>query len=163
MPNCELFYTVIDGKGQKSRVTFPCTVPTLDDALLAVGAVGELLDPLLTGGIVDAGFTMKADTATFSTAAALLSDVQEGARFVWSTALNFLKSVRLPTFDEALIVESSTAVDLDDTDVFALVTAVTDGIDLSGLGSIGLATFTTTHAEDLVDLQSAVEDWGKNR
>lgn len=163
MPFCTLYLTVADEKGEKSNVNFPCNLPTLDDIEPALNALADLVDPLITGGIVSAGVSLAVDLTTVQTIADALSDVQEGARFVFRSVGNFIKSVRLPTFDESLIVGGTSVVDLDDLDVFAFVTAITDGIDLSSVGGTGLVTFQTIHAEDLTDLDKATEDWGRNR
>lgn len=162
--NCELYYTVVDAKGNKSRMTFPCTAPDYTDIPLIAVALGELLDPMINGGITAAGWTVAVDLGSVVNIASLTSDVQEGARFVFKTALGFLKSVRLPAVVETIFAANSPNVDLTDTDVSAFVSAITDGIDTSGLGgSVGLGTFGTTRFEDLTALETAVEDWGRNR
>lgn len=162
--SCELFYTVVDAKNNKSRMTFPCTVPEYTDIPLVAVALAELLDPMINGGIENAGWTMSVDLGTVNAIAAATSDVQEGARFVFKTALGFLKSVRLPAVVETIFATGSPDVDLTDTDVMAFNSCIVDGLDTAVLGgSVGLASFGTTRYEDLTTLVTATEDWGKNR
>ena len=162
--NCEIYYTIQDGKGDKSKMAFPCTLPDYSDIPLVAVALGELIDPLVSGGIVDVGFGVKVDTPTLTSIANLASDVQEGARFVWRTVTGFFKSSRMPTVVETIFNEGEPSVDLTNTDVFNFNSAITDGFDTGLLGgSVGLATFGTTRSEDRVALEGAAEDWGRNR
>lgn len=163
MPNVELFFTIKDNKGDKSRVTFPAVIDTLDDAQYAIDALGALIDPLIVGGFVNAGITLVGDVSGLTTAAGATSDVQEGARFVFSTAEGYLKSARLPTFDEAFIISGSPNVDTVDADVAAFVTAITSGLSLVGAGGAGSINFSDYRFVDLTTLESAKEDWGRNR
>ena len=110
-----------------------------------------------------AGARIEIALTTVQTVADVMADVQEGARFVFATANGFLKTVRLPTFLETLMLPGSRLVDTGNSDVFAFTTAITDGIDLTAAGGTGICTFRTTHREDLDTFKKASEDWGRNR
>lgn len=163
MPNVEIFFTIQDAKGDKSRMTIPAVIDTLDDAQYAIEEMGALIDPLVNGGFVSAGVTLIGDVSGLGTSPAAVSDVQEGARFVFQTADPYYKSLRLPTFDEAYLIAGSPDVDTTDADVSAFVTMMTTGINLTAAGGTGSVAPSDYRFEDLVGLTSAKEDWGKNR
>ena len=163
MPNVEFYFVLEDNKGDKSKMTIPAILDDLGDIQVAIEEMGALIDALVIGGFVSAGVTIVGDVSGLNTAAAATSDVQEGARFVFATDDPYLKSVRLPTFDEAFIISGSKNVDTTDADVAAFVTMMTTGMSLVGAGGTGSVAPTDYCFVDLTTLKSAKEDWGRNR
>lgn len=159
-----LYYTLQDADGDPSTVEIPLQSSTaLAQAALAVEVMWDLINPLVTGTLVAAGFKVEASIGTFTNAAAnVLSDVQEKAEFAFRTVNGFLKRLNLPTFDETLFAGggSSKEVDITDSDVLAFTAAMTAGFEASTGNTV---TPVDSRNEDLVTLVSAVENWGKRR
>ena len=158
-----LFYVVQDGNGDTSRIEIDLPTGTaIANVLSAVGAFGALLNPLLTGGLLSAGFTVEVDiSGTWGPIAQLLSDVQEKAEFVVRTANGFLKRLNLPTIDESLFASggSSTELDLADDDVAAFVAALEDGVTVNAT----VVAPVDSRGDDLVTVIKGRENWGKRR
>lgn len=159
-----VYFNIVDDKGDTSTVEIPFpTATALTDLPLLVTAFGALIDPLVSGGLRDAGVRFSVAVPGFSGVAGSLSDVQEKGEFVLRTAGNFLKRLNLPTFIETLILPTSKQIDVSDTDVAAFVTALEDGINLSGAGGSGVVQPCDYRGDDLATLESALENWGKRR
>jgi hypothetical protein len=159
-----VYYTIVDDKGDKSTVEVPLPDATaLTDVEIFVEQMGLLIDPLVQGGIVGAGFRVEASVASFTNVASTIADVQEKGRFLFRTAGNWLKSLSLPTFSDLLINPGSNTVDETDTDVAAFITAMEDGIDLSGAGGSGVIQPSDYRGDDIATLEKAVEAWGNAR
>jgi len=158
----EMYFIVVDAKGDRSTVTIPIpNTVALTDLSDAVTDMAELISAVVTGGIVGAGVRIEVDVSSVvTTVAGAISDVQEKARFVFRGENGFLKSLGLPTFSEDLFVAASTAVDLTDTNVAAFVTAMTDGYTVT---STNLISPGDVRGDDLESLESAQEAWGKAR
>lgn len=161
-----VYFTIEDEKRQAStlEIPFPDAVGLANIPAL-VQTVGDVLEPLLSGRIRNAGVRVEVDTSTFGWAAvaSLTADVQEGARFVFRTIGNFLKSLRLPTFNESKILATTDNVDTTDTDVAAFVAGMTGGFDLTGNGGTGTASPADYRGEDLTAFVSAKENFTRSR
>lgn len=158
------YYTVDDDKGDKSTIEIPIpSATTLSDVPLFVSAMGDLIEAIVQGGITAAGARIEVDTSGWTDVASSVADVQEKALFVFRTALNNIKKVHLPTFPDLLFNAGSDSVDLTDTDVAAFVTAMEDGIDLTGAGGTGIVQPSDYRDEDVDHLEKATEAWGKKR
>lgn len=159
-----LFYTIADADGDKSRVEFqvdPTNVTILNAPTLMVD-VWNLMNPLINGQLISAGFTVEADISAYTNVIpGALADVQEKAEFVFRTAGGFLKRINLPTFVETLFGSSgaSSEVNLADTNVAAFVTAIVDGITVGGDDIL----FQDTRGDEIASLSVARENWGKRR
>jgi len=91
-----------------------------------------LIDDLIDGKIVGAGWVLTSTLPSGMKAAAEeFSDVEEGARFTFTTLIPFKTSLRLPTFKESKMLPNSKQVDLTDGGVIAFVDAMEDGVTIS--------------------------------
>lgn len=150
-------YTVKDEKGNSSvmNMNIP-TATTAANAITFAQSFAGLLNAVITGQITAIGLgylvTLPGGLRTSPLGG---SDVEEGARFSFRTALNHLTRFRIPTFDESLILAGSKAVDLEDTAVDALVDAMTGG--LGGVSPVD------SRDEDVVSLDAAQEQFGQDR
>lgn len=159
-----VYYTIQDAKADKSTVEIPFPDSTdVADLIDQVGPIAVLINALVTGGLVAAGVKIEMDLSATGPAgfggwgpvASLASDVQEKATFALRTVLGNLKSLSLPTIDEAIMDVNSRLVDLGDAAVQAFVTFLEDGI-----GGVEPSDY---RGEDLFVLESASENWGKRR
>jgi hypothetical protein len=159
----EVYVIVQDAKGDKSTISIP--VPsdiTLTDIPEIVQDMTEFLVPMVTGGIVSAGLRVEVDVSGVSTTiAGAASDVQEKARFVFRGVNGFLKTLHIPTFLEDLFVAGTPDVDTTDVDVAAFVTVMEDGWLLDD--AVTAVEPCDIRGDDLEDLVTAVEAWGKAR
>lgn len=159
-----IYFTIQDGKGETSTVTIPFPDGTpLTDIPHLVQAFADLLDPLTTGGLLQAGARIIQDATGWIGTPSASADVQEKAEFILRTANGFLKRLNLPTFLESLFTPGSAVVDTADADVAAFVTALEDGVDLTGVGGSGVVQPCDLRGEDLVSLERAIENWGRRR
>lgn len=157
-----LFFTLQDGDGDKSTIEIPIPDATpLAAATALVPAAAALINPLVNGGLVSAGFTVTVDVPAFGPVAALISDVQEKAEFVFRTAGNFVKRLNLPTFVETFFTGggSGKEVDTTDPDVAAFVDFITDGVTVAAT----LVQPTDYRGDDIATLEAARQNWGKRR
>lgn len=155
-----LFYNIIDAKGLISRVEIDIpSATTLTNVVTLIPLVAELIQPLVSGGLQSAGFTVEVDvSAGFGVVAQLVSDVQEKAEFVFNTVGGFIKRLNLPTVLESIFVPGSAQVDTSDADVAAFVDFMTDGITAGAL----IQPVDSRNA-DILTLRAARENWGKRR
>lgn len=156
-----LFYTITDGDDQ-STIEIPVPDGTPLAAVTAlVPAAAALINPLINGGLLKAGFTVTVDVPTFGPVAALIADVQEKAEFVFRTAGGFVKRLNLPTFIETLFTGggSGKEVDTTDPDVAAFIDFMTDGITVAA----SLVQPTDVRGDDIETLSAARQNWGKRR
>jgi len=157
----QLNYTIQDAKGASSRLTLNfnedltvAQVQDLSDQIIA------LLDPLVTGGIMNAGAVLQLTIPAGVNIPAPASDVEEGARFIFNSVGGFKTAVRIPTFDETKISANSNAVNLVDTDVAAFVTAMVDGLTVTPPGT---ATGQDYRGVDITSISSARESFQRSR
>lgn len=159
-------YSVIDYKGARSntRVKVPASVSLTDIGIFAV-ELGKLFIPLINGNIASLSYTINLDLADLGSQGEITSDadVEEGARFSFQTAEGLATTLRIPTFDEALIQGTTRDVNTADTDVAAFVTAMTDGIDLVSAGGSGTVSPSNVHGSDVVSLVKALENFVSGR
>jgi hypothetical protein len=162
-----ILYTIEDrdGKDSNTEIKIPDSA-LLSNAAIFAAEMAQLIDPLIRGVIRRIGIAFLIDMAGVTgikTAALAGADVEEGAKFGFRTAANFFTGLRLPTFDEAFIIDGTDQVDTEDPDVAAFVTAMVSGIDLSGAGGTGTISPTTNREEDLVALTYAQESFTSSR
>ena len=152
--------TIADETGRTRPITVPLpTSVSPIDALLFAEALIPLIEPLVTGTLKDA--QVKVDVPFIGWAhVGTLSDVQEKGLFVFRTLGRFLKKLRLPTFLESKFLPQSRKVNLADADVAAFVTAMTNGIDLTGVGGSGVISPADRRGADLTGIDLASESWG---
>lgn len=129
-PIVSLFYGIQDAKGANStfRIKFPTST---DIAILKDFArtTGTMVDNLIKGLITDVSIGIGVESLPTTWKAAPLpdSDVEEGARFSWRTLVGSITGFRIPTFDEAHIVDGTREVDLADAAVDTFVDRITAG------------------------------------
>lgn len=129
-PHVFLVYSIQDAKGKISttKLNFPVNV---DIGVLQTFAASTatMINNIIKGKIVDAGIGIAVDlsSATIRATPDPNSDVEEGARFSWNSAVGAITSFRLPTFDEAFLVDGTKVVDTADATVDAFVDRITEG------------------------------------
>lgn len=156
-----ILYSVQDEKGKTSTTTInlPSAV-AFADATLFAAELAKLINPLIGGAITRIGIAFTVALPAGLRASPLAnSDVEEGARFQFSTTNGFFSGMRIPTFLESFITAGTKDVDLTDTDVAAFVAAMRDGIDLTGVGGSGTVQPSDSRDEDLAALSTAREQF----
>jgi len=160
-----------DAAGDKpgtSLVTVEIPLATTPaNAIAFAKGLADVVAPLMVGGIVGAGVTFEVDLSSLSLdeVGTALADVQEKAVFAFRTAANKLKRIGIPTFNENLLQGAGAYanVDLTDTDVQAFVTAMEDGILLTGYGGTGTVAPVDTNDSDLALLETATQAYSSRR
>lgn len=160
------FYTIADGDDDKSIVSLPVD-ETLDDltADYMLKYAWDIINPLINGTLVSAGFTYETDISEWTNAAAAaISDVQEKAEFVYRAVGGFIKRISLPTFVETFFTGSGAGKEVDTTQsaVTAFNTMIVDGIKHSDV-DVAPAPVVTDHNEDIEVFVEGHQAWGKNR
>jgi len=122
-------YTVEDGTGRTSLMEFNMDDgATIAEYADVVDQLRPLIQAVITGSITAASLNIPV-ALTGGVAAAVNSDVEEGALFIWNTnELGVFPRNRLPTFDEAKIIPGTRLVDGADADVIAFTGAITAGL-----------------------------------
>ena len=129
----KLIYTVEDYKGKQATcvVHLPADLTIIDYVEFAE-EMGDLIDALITGSIVNVGIAFTVDFAGFgwdSTPSAV-ADVEEKGYFQFRTDGAFFTGIKLPTWSDFAVLAGSDLIDQADSDVAAFVTAMEDGITL---------------------------------
>lgn len=161
------FYTVADADGDKSVISLPIDVGINDgidfDYMIKYG--WDIINPLINGTLLTAGFTYEADIAAYTNAAAdVLSDVQEKAEFVFRAVGGFIKRISLPTFIETFFTASGAGKEVDVTQsaVTAFNTMIIGGLKEAAI-DLTPSQVTTDHGEDITTFVEGHQAWGKNR
>src|SRR5437868_5469591 len=102
MPVASIIFGVRDAKKKLSH--FEVNLPsglTLVEITAFASSLTPLVLALINGGLVSVGVSISLDSilSVGDDTAAANSDVEEGARFQFETALHHPTSLRLPTFD----------------------------------------------------------------
>lgn len=133
-PTVGIFVTIQDAPGSESivKITLPSTSEIATAKTFARNTM-VLIDALVKGKITSASIGIGVDISGLSlkTTADALSDVEEGARFIFASANGGSSTLRLPTFDETKMVSGTDLVDTTDTDVDDFVTQIVDGQTIS--------------------------------
>jgi hypothetical protein len=162
VPHAFVAYTIKDAKGKTSTqlLNFP---DSTDITVLKtfVSSTATMINNIIKGKIVEAGIGLSVDIsgATIRATPDPDSDVEEGARFSWRTAVNSLTRFRLPTFDEAKLVSGTTQVDTADSDISAFTARIISG------QTVGLINVSPSddRGEDITTLEAAVESFQSSR
>lgn len=157
----DLTYLVQDDKNLTSLITIPVPSQTaVADLLGALDAIGQLIMPLVKGGLKAAAVRIAGSVTGWDlTDITANSDVQEIGTFLFNTTGPVVKETNLPTFDETLLVANSKVVDTSDADVAAFITAMESGVTVNA----HVIEPCNKHAEDILSIASARETWGKER
>lgn len=154
----ETFYRVKDAKGLLSTITIPVSQSTaIADLAEFASDMASLIQSCITGTVVSAGYSVISSVS--DVAPNSLSDVQEVGRLVFNSIDGYRKDLNLPTFDETKMLAGSVLINVADTAIAALITAMLDGITENA----HVVNPTTMHNEDLSVLDAAFEAWGKRR
>lgn len=156
-----ILFSIRDAKGATATTEMgvPDTV-SLANLTAFAAALAPLINDIIKGAITRIGLVLAIDLpGGLRTTPDATSDVEEGARFQFSTENGFYSSMRLPTFDEQFIVAGSNAVDLEDADVDAFTTAMLEGITVNST----LVEPVDIRGEDLVAMRSAKESFLSSR
>jgi hypothetical protein len=162
-----VYMTIQDAKGDKSLVEIPVPLNTdLADMEEIVTDLCLAVDDMILGAIVNAGFRVEPDLsgAGLNATPGVNSDVQERGRFVWRTEELNLKSVSIPTWDEALMTPNSKDIFFDDDPANAPYTfndMMVNGWTLDD--EVTTVEPCDYRGEDLTSLVEAKEAWGKVR
>jgi len=170
----ELFYTIVDGDNDKSRIELDIdpTNFTLANAPDVLEFGWNFINPLINGHLLNAGFTVTVDVEAFvsNPAVAAIADVQEKATFALRSVAGFLKHISLPTFIETFFTSSGSGkvVDTSQTAVANIITMFEAGVPVVLVPTDpddDYAQITDIRGEDIPDggFVSGVEDWGKRR
>jgi hypothetical protein len=165
-PHVFVSTTIEDAKGAKSTMQFNFPVGAASNtnvnALIdAAKAAAELIDAVTKGRILNVGIGIAVDLSalTLKSTADVDSDVEEGARFQFNSAIGALTGFRIPTFDEALLLSGTQSVDIEDADVDALVDFMIDGHTLSAV----TVQPSDDRGSDVESLASARESFQSSR
>lgn len=139
-PHVGVFVTIEDAKGKSSLLGYNFPIGAASNAninaLIDAAKTGAtLIDAVTRGKILNVGIAIGVDLSALSlkSSAVATADVEEGARLQFNTAVNSITGFRVPTFDEDMLLSGTQAVDLEDTDVDALVDFFIDGHTLSAV------------------------------
>lgn len=91
------------------------------------------------------------------------SDIEEGAHFIFLTAGGYTTKIRIPTFDEALLIAGSRLVDLAAPSVADFVNTIIDGADAIAGVLEDRMDATDKRGDDIVALKSAYEYFFRSR
>lgn len=162
VPHAFLVYSVLDAKGATAttKINFPAAVDIGQVASFAVDTA-TMVNNLIKGRITEAGIGLTVDLsgATIRSAPDPDSDVEEGARFSWNSAVGAVTGFRLPTFDEAKMIAGTRNVDLADTDVDTFVDRIIAG-KTTGLVN---ASPSDERGSDIDELAGARESFTSSR
>lgn len=161
-PHVFVTYSIQDAKGQTSvsKINFP---DSADIAVLKdfVTTTATMINAFITGKIISAGIGLEVDlsTATIRATPLINSDVEEGARFSWATALNTNTQFRIPTFDEAFLFDGTQEVDTTDPAISTFSDRIIAG------RTIGLVNVSPSddRGEDINTLVTARESFQSTR
>ena len=154
-----VFFRIQDAKGDTSTITIPIPDSTaLTNVSGYVNAMSSILEDLINGTLVEAGFAVSVAVTPWQLAAPI-SDVQEKARFVFRGVNGFLKSISLPAVLESIFSPGSREVNQADPAVAAFITAIVDGVEVGGED----IEATDIRGDDLTNLVQATEAWGRMR
>lgn len=156
-------FTIVDGKGAKSTTSF-----NLPDGLLSASyseialGLAQQIKNIITGGIVSAQVCFAVDISSITDVALAdpLSDVEEGATFVWNSVGGFHSSNRIATFDEQFILTGTRQVDVLDATIIDFIGAIEEGITTTGEGT---PDFTDYRGADITGYYSARESFQRSR
>lgn len=153
--------TVRDGKGHVSNPSVHVLSTTILDDLIEYGQeFATLVDAVITGEIIAISATIRIALPGALDAVAANSDVEEGAMFIMDAAGGVKSRLRVPTFDEAMMVSGSQLVDLTDADVIALVGILEDGFTTTTPTDVDTVEYREA---DIETVQAAYDAFTKSR
>lgn len=160
-------YTIMDAKGKKSTVQINFPEAAAGSGFIDVlhsftDTTCVLIDALIKGQVVDCGIGVKVDISGITLikdSPDADSDVEEGGRFQFLSAVNSLTKLRLPTFDEAHLLPGTQQVDLTDVNVDAFVDRMIEGRTVVAVN----VSPSDDRGEDIESIASARESFQSSR
>ena len=165
----EAFFTVIDADGEPSRITFELDPTHLTFANVdgVLENAWDIINPLLNGQLKKIGITYETDIGTFTNAAAnVLADVQEKATFFFRSVTGLAKRITLPTFIETFFLGAgkNKEVDTSATEVASFIAMCDFSTGIPNPDDVdNPIRVVNIHGDLLTTLDSATQEWGKNR
>jgi hypothetical protein len=159
-----LTFTVEDAKDETSvaELYVPSTTP-IAELVPFMQAFLPLVDDVITGQIVGANVVLPVALGGLGLKGAPLagSDVEQGAKFIFDTALaGVSKRIRIATFDEQYVDSASRVIPQGQNQVVDdLISAFVDGLTPNAV----LVQPSDYRDEDLTALGSALEDFQRSR
>lgn len=154
-----LRFSFVDAKGKTSftKVNVPNGFAISDYIEFGQG-IAQLMTNISEGQITGASATFGLDIsgAGLKAVASGLADAGQKAFFIFRSAVaGFTKRMFVPTLSELKVSAGSDDIDQADVDVAAFITAMEDGIVVTG----GTISPTDSRAQDLVAVSSAKENF----
>jgi len=155
-------YEILDEAGLTSntQVNIPDTV-TVANAQIFAQEMAKYINAISDGAIVGISMAVRVPIpAAVRTTPVDGSRVEVGAYFGFRTDENNPTSLRIPARREAIVVDGSKAIDIEETQVAAFIAAMTDGIDLTAatpVAGTGTVQPVDKRDEDIVSLRVAKE------
>lgn len=152
-------FSFVDNKGKTSftKINVPNGFSIANYIEFGQG-MAQLLTNISEGQITGASATFNMDLsgAGLKSVASGLADAGQKAFFIFRSAVTgFTKRMFVPTLSELKVVAGSDDIDQADLDVAAFITAMEDGIVVTG----GTISPTDSRAQDLVAVSSAKENF----
>lgn len=154
-----------DGKGTGSFViNIPETV-SLPNMVGFALQLAPVVDAVIRGNISGISLSIDIDLAPGAVADTPSpgSDLEEGARFSFATAANVPTFMRIPTFNEALMVAGTDDVDVSLPSVAAFISAIEDGLDATPGGGDQVVEPVDSRGSAITNVLTAVESFAKYR
>lgn len=159
---------IIKDEDEKGTGSFVVNVPESISLANMVGfglELAPLVDAVIRGRIAGISLNIDIELApgAVNTTASPGSDLEEGARFSFATAANVPTFMRIPTFNEALMVTGADDVDLSLPSVAAFVSAIEDGLDATPGGGDAVVQPVDSRGEAITTVLTAIESFVKYR
>lgn len=131
-------FTIVDDKGKSSitKIRVPSLGFAISDYIEFAQEAAQLIAIASNGVITDCSISLALNVsfAGLKNVAGILSDTAQKALFIArSTFTGLFSRFNFPTFNEDKVLDGSDVLDVSDTDVADMITAIEDGIDV-GLG-----------------------------
>lgn len=150
-------FDMVDAKNKSSHTTIrvPSTF-SIPQYIEFAQAMGQLISDISQAKIKRASFVVELDlsSATIKAVAGAFSDIAHKAYFGFNTIVSgFRSKMRIPALDETKVNAASDTINQIDTDVAAFMTAVENGIVVTG----GTISPTDARGNDIVSTNYARE------
>ena len=160
----ELTYTLSDDSGESATTSIHLpTAFSLAQFTEFGRAMADLVDNVVSGLVSRAELTLNFDiSAITSNLAGTGADVEEISSFQFATAAGRPVNINVPGTIETMVIANSDELDQSNADIAAFITAVEDGIAVTG----GTITVTDVDSEDVtttVYAREAARASGKRR
>lgn len=151
------------GKTASTSLNVP-TATTAANAALAAQAAALLIDEITDAQITGMTLSLPVSLpAGLKTAPVDGARVGVGALFSFLTTLGHITKMVIPARVEAIILDETDVVDLDNTDVANFIAEMQAGLDLTAVSGTGTVSPTDTRNEDINGLDDAYEVIGGKR